>query len=87
MNVNQRRMQRRRSARRAKRRVRQYRTMCYKPVDIVAFLAVIEADGLSAAAHRGVTKSVASKRISPLWGELAATLLRRSTNLDTLVAA
>jgi hypothetical protein len=73
-----------RSARRAKRRVRQYRTMRYKLEDIITFLTVIEAGGPSAAAHRlGVAKSEASKRISDLEGELAATLLRRWTNLDT----
>jgi hypothetical protein len=87
MNVNQRHMQRRKSGRRAKRRVRQYRAMCCKPQDIVAFLTVMEAGGLSPAPRRGFTKSVASKRISCLEDELAATLLRRWTNLDTSVAA
>jgi DNA-binding transcriptional LysR family regulator len=53
--------------------------MRYKLEDIVTFLTVIEAGGLSAAARRlGVAKSVASKRISDLEGALAATLLRRS---------
>jgi hypothetical protein len=55
--------------------------MCYKPEDIVAFLTVIEGGGPSAAPRRGVTKSVASKHIPDLEGELAATLLRRWTNL------
>jgi DNA-binding transcriptional LysR family regulator len=53
--------------------------MRYKLEDIVTFLTVIEAGGLSAAARRlGVAKSVASKRISDLESALAATLLRRS---------
>jgi DNA-binding transcriptional LysR family regulator len=53
--------------------------MRYKLEDIVTFLTVIEAGGLSAAARRlGIAKSVASKRISDLEGALAATLLRRS---------
>jgi DNA-binding transcriptional LysR family regulator len=53
--------------------------MRYKLEDIVTFLTVIEAGGLSAAARRlGVAKSVAGKRISDLEGALAATLLRRS---------
>jgi DNA-binding transcriptional LysR family regulator len=53
--------------------------MRYKLEDIVTFLTVIEAGGLSAAARRlGVAKSVASKRISDLEAALAATLLRRS---------
>jgi DNA-binding transcriptional LysR family regulator len=53
--------------------------MRYKLEDIVTFLTVIEAGGLSAAARRlGVAKSVASKRISDLETALAATLLRRT---------
>jgi len=53
--------------------------MRYKLEDILTFLTVIEAGGLTAAARRlGVAKSVASKRISDLEGALGATLLRRS---------
>jgi DNA-binding transcriptional LysR family regulator len=53
--------------------------MRYKLEDILTFLTVIEAGGLTAAARRlGVAKSVASKRISDLEGGLGATLLRRS---------
>src|SRR5712675_2297097 len=53
--------------------------MRYKLEDILTFLTVIEAGGLTAAARRlGVAKSVASKRISDLESALAATLLRRS---------
>src|SRR5260370_5741360 len=53
--------------------------MRYKLEDILTFLTVIEAGGLTAAARSlGVAKSVASKRISDLESALAATLLRRS---------
>ncbi len=53
--------------------------MRYKLDDILTFLTVIEAGGLTAAARRlGVAKSVASKRISDLESALGATLLRRS---------
>jgi len=53
--------------------------MRYKLEDILTFLTVIEAGGLTAAARRlGVAKSVASKRISDLESSLGATLLRRS---------
>jgi DNA-binding transcriptional LysR family regulator len=53
--------------------------MRYKLEDIITFLTVVEAGGLSAAARRlGIAKSVASKRISDLEGALAATLVRRS---------
>jgi DNA-binding transcriptional LysR family regulator len=52
--------------------------MRYKLEDIVTFLAVIEAGGLSAAAGRlNVTKSVVSKRVADLEVALGATLLRR----------
>ncbi len=53
--------------------------MRYKLEDILTFLTVIEAGGLTAAARRlGVAKSVVSKRISDLESALGATLLRRS---------
>jgi DNA-binding transcriptional LysR family regulator len=53
--------------------------MRYKLEDILTFLTVIEAGGLTAAARRlGVAKSVVSKRISDLERSLGATLLRRS---------
>jgi DNA-binding transcriptional LysR family regulator len=54
--------------------------MRYKLEDILTFLTVIEAGGMTAAARRlGVAKSVASKRVSDLESSLGATLLRRST--------
>jgi DNA-binding transcriptional LysR family regulator len=53
--------------------------MRYKLEDILTFLTVIEADGLTAGARRlGIAKSVASKRVSDLESALGATLLRRS---------
>jgi DNA-binding transcriptional LysR family regulator len=53
--------------------------MRYKLEDLLTFLTVIEAGGLTAGARRlGIAKSVASKRISDLENALRATLLRRS---------
>jgi DNA-binding transcriptional LysR family regulator len=60
--------------------VRYHRTMRQRFDDIVTFLHVVEAGGITAAAERlNLSKSVISKRISDLEAALGAELFRRST--------
>ena len=60
--------------------VRYHRTMRWRFDDIVTFLHVVEAGGITAAAERlNVSKSVISKRISDLESTVGAELFRRST--------